>query len=433
MTLRRREKLTSEDWRVFHVSFLFVYWTDYKGFLPGYETGRRAFLYINIYRLRDKQSAFLPRQITSRKEENIMRKEFYIGTNEDITDYMERAASYIRSIKQGRKLADGRDLSVELTIAEQKELMQYVYGMAIEIMNKTSGKYALNRNDFGSYREDFINNYAEVIMKRLDLFKDPTHVTVDSKSYRFPTFLSRLSGEAILRTYAQIHGVSPKVERRMYRVISAVRRIATDKQKNSYDVTPSEIHEICEDISVNDIISILNYLNKSSLNQMMGDDNLEGDAFIGDDGIETDVVDVLDVDTERVLNGFLDRLSDLEKLFVLIRVRCCDETYAKMTAEELSVNPLVIAIVAADKKLSKNIAVGDIKISRPRRSSAAGNTSIEMRGVEIVSYNVIRYHREKAGNYLKSLESSINMEDICGRCGIKYFIDEWNSLIEKYM
>ena len=49
-----------------------------------------------------------------------MRKEFYIGINEDITDYMERAASYIRSIKQGRKLADGRDLSVELTVEEQK-------------------------------------------------------------------------------------------------------------------------------------------------------------------------------------------------------------------------------------------------------------------------------------------------------------------------
>lgn len=139
------------------------------------------------------------------------------------------------------------------------------------------------------------------------------------------------------------------------------------------------------------------------------------------------------MDAERILNGFFDRLSDLEKLFVLLRVRCCDETYAKMTAEELSVNPLVVAIVAADKKLSKNIAVGDIKISRPRRSSVAGNTSIKMRGVEIVSYNVIRYHREKAGNYLKSLESSINMEDICGRCGVKFFIDEWNSQIEKYM
>ena len=51
-----------------------------------------------------------------------MRKEFFIRANEDITDYMERAAGYIRSIKQGRKLPDGRDLSVELNVEEQKEL-----------------------------------------------------------------------------------------------------------------------------------------------------------------------------------------------------------------------------------------------------------------------------------------------------------------------
>lgn len=44
MTLRRREKLTSEDWRVFHVSFLVEQWMNYKGFLPGYETGEEAFL-----------------------------------------------------------------------------------------------------------------------------------------------------------------------------------------------------------------------------------------------------------------------------------------------------------------------------------------------------------------------------------------------------
>ena len=30
-----------------------------------------------------------------------MRKEFYIGTEEDMTDYMERAAAYLRSIKKG--------------------------------------------------------------------------------------------------------------------------------------------------------------------------------------------------------------------------------------------------------------------------------------------------------------------------------------------
>lgn len=30
-----------------------------------------------------------------------MRKLFYIGTQEDMTDYMERAAAYLRSIKKG--------------------------------------------------------------------------------------------------------------------------------------------------------------------------------------------------------------------------------------------------------------------------------------------------------------------------------------------
>ena len=52
-----------------------------------------------------------------------MRKEFYIGTNEDITDYMERAASYIRSIKQGRKLAEQCGAEVLWIAADGKEYM----------------------------------------------------------------------------------------------------------------------------------------------------------------------------------------------------------------------------------------------------------------------------------------------------------------------
>lgn len=362
-----------------------------------------------------------------------MRKEFFIGANEDITDYMERAAGYIRSIKQGRKLPDGRDLSVELNVEEQKELMQYVYGMAIEYMHRTSGRYALNRNNFNDYRDDFLSNYAEVIMMRLDLFKDPERVTENSKSYRFPTFLDRLSGEAILKTYAQMHGVSPKIERRMYQVLAAVRKVALKQQKNAGDVTPEEIHRICRDITEDDIVSILNFMNRLSLNQMIEDDNIEGEAFKGDDGVDTDVFDVLDVNTVKVLTVFFAKLTDMEKLFVLLSVRCCDEAYAQMTAEELSVSSLVVSIVAASDKLKKNIMTGDITISRPKRSSAEGNTSIELKGVEIVSYNVIRYHRKKAADYLKSLENKLQIEDIVGKCGVDFFIKQWNDLVEKYM
>lgn len=39
-----------------------------------------------------------------------MRKEFYIGTEEDMTDYMERAAAYLRSIKKGTLIDGGINL-----------------------------------------------------------------------------------------------------------------------------------------------------------------------------------------------------------------------------------------------------------------------------------------------------------------------------------
>lgn len=361
-----------------------------------------------------------------------MRKEFYIGTQEDMTDYMERAAAYLRSIKKGTLIDGGINLSEALPVEEQKELMQYIYDMVINLMMKTSGRYVLNRIDFGSYRDDFIGNYSEVILKRLDLFRDPKRITKDSKSYRFPTFLDRLSGEAILTTYAQMHGVSPKVERRIYRVLSAIPKIAVSKQKNSSEVTPYEIHCICQDISDSDILSILRYMNRTSLDQLIEEGMLEMDVMQGDEGIQLEVFEELDVDTTKVLHHFFDRLTDMEKLFVLLHVRCCDEAYGKMTAEELSVSSLVVSIAAASEKLRKSILTGDLTIRRPKRSSAEGNTSIELKNVEIVSYNVIRYHRKKAADYLKSLEERIPIEDFSGRHVVKFFEAQWNELVEKY-
>ena len=96
-----------------------------------------------------------------------MRKEFYIGTQEDMTDYMERAAAYLRSIKKGTLIDGGINLSEALPVEEQKELMQYIYDRVIDLMMKTSGRYVLKRIEFGSYKDDFIGNYAEVILKRL--------------------------------------------------------------------------------------------------------------------------------------------------------------------------------------------------------------------------------------------------------------------------
>lgn len=57
---------------------------------------------------------------------------------------------------------------------------------------------------------------------------------------------------------------------------------------------------------------------------------------------------------------------------------------------------------------------------------------IRIKNVEIVSYNVIRYHRKKAADYLKSLEERLPIEDFSGRYAVEFFEEQWNELVEKY-
>ena len=66
-------------------------------------------------------------------------------------------------------------------------------------------------------------------------------------------------------------------------------------------------------------------MNRTSLDQLMEEGMLEMDVMQGDEGIQLEVFEELDVDTTKVLHHFFDRLTDMERLFVLLHVRCCDE------------------------------------------------------------------------------------------------------------
>ena len=67
----------------------------------------------------------------------------------------------------------------------------------------------------------------------------------------------------------------------IYRVLSAIPKITVSKQKNCSEVTPYEIHCMCQDISESDILSILRYRNRTSLDQLMEEGMLEIDAIQG--------------------------------------------------------------------------------------------------------------------------------------------------------
>ena len=79
----------------------------------------------------------------------------------------------------------------------------------------------------------------------------------------------------------------------IYRVLSAIPKIAVSKQKNCSEVTTYEIHCMCQDISESDILSILRYRNRTSLNQLMEEGMLEIDVIQGDEGIQLEVFEEL--------------------------------------------------------------------------------------------------------------------------------------------
>ena len=89
-----------------------------------------------------------------------------LSTIATIDEYMAEAAKLLRSMKFGEKLEDGSCLAEDLTEEEQAELANYIYEIAYQEMIKSAGKHCLRKCDFGEYADDFINNFAVVIMKR---------------------------------------------------------------------------------------------------------------------------------------------------------------------------------------------------------------------------------------------------------------------------
>ena len=364
-----------------------------------------------------------------------MRKELeFNSNNENINKYMTRATDILRSIRTGSNASDGISYQKVLSNAEQAEFTDYVSILAISEMEKGAGKSHLKSNQFGSDAEDFISNYKIVILKNLDKYNDSDHLTEDGKKYCFSTFLKHLAPEALSMTYADIHGVTRDVEKKFTLVMGIMKRIAAEKQIAVSAVTPEMIHEIETTTSVRDIAAILDYVRgKASVEQMMEEDSWEKEAVNGASNLDTNIFDVLDLDTEKLFDAFFARLTDIEKFFVLLEVHCCDEKYTRMTSGELATDDILVSIVAADSKLKKNISTGDIRIERPGRSSATGMTSIEMKNVEFVSDNVIRYQRRKAVSTLKSLREGLQVRDITGTCGVNYFRNQWDRLVETYL
>lgn len=355
-------------------------------------------------------------------------------TKEDINEFMTRATEIIRSMKAGVKTAEGVDYSEILSKEEQKEFWDYVIEIAIGEMERTVGKQLLCQHQFGSDSEGLISNFKIVILKNLDKFNDGNHLLERDKKYCFSTFLKHLASEAIRMTFADMHGVTVNIEKKFTLVRTVMRQIATEEQIAVTAVTPEMIHKARPSLTIHDITSVIHYLKRNiSFEQIMEESGVEKEVFKEAEDLESNVFDVLDYDVEKLLNVFMERLSDVEKFFVLIEVGGCDVEYFNKTAYELAIDDILVNIVASDERFKKNLMIGNLKIERPGRSSAMGNTSIELKNVEFVSGNLIRYQRPKASKLLQKLNENLKMEDLAGSCGVEFFRREWEVLVERYI
>ena len=351
---------------------------------------------------------------------------------ESLSEYMTRITAILRAIRDNVPAADGVDYSIELTDAEKLELFQNALTLAVEEMERTTGKHCIKKHNFGQDNEDFISNYKIVISDNLLSFNDSEHLVDGEKQYQFSTFLKHLSSKALVLTYAGIHGVTRDVEKKFNQILSIRKRIAATKRIDIYEVSPEMVHELKPDYSARDIKAVFDYLDgRISVEKMLEEDGMEGEAFEDPNGEGPDLKnDVMDINVQKLFDLFLDRMSDLEKFFALIEIGFSDK-YATMTASQFSVDQTFLNIVEADKKYAKNIQTGDVVIKRPNRQ-AYTDRDVELKDVKFVGGNVVRYQREQTKLRWKKLKEVLTEDDVLGNKSVEYFQEKWNSLMEKY-
>lgn len=347
---------------------------------------------------------------------------------ETITDYMNRAASYLRSMEQGAVTKDGYNLAEDLTVYEQEKLKEYIYCMAFDEMKKTVGRHCLNVCDFGSDREDFISNFQIVIMKRLKDFNAKGSAKKEDKGYEFLTYLRHLSGEAMRETFAGMRGVSAALEERIQKVRTAVRNVMVERQIKQEEVTAEMIQDqLTFTNKIETIKALMEFSTTRNSYESMLDEN---DDIEGDLDVKTEVFDGLDKSTEEKLDFFFSKLSDFEKFFVLVRSDCVPVSARTQTQKQISMNELLVKIAKEDKKNAKNVLVGEVTVTRFNRAS---NTEPKIySNVEYIKDRVMQYQMKKAEDLVLRLGEVLKRHELCGRGGVKYFLDQWNLLNEKY-
>ncbi len=350
----------------------------------------------------------------------------YNKEQETIDQYMTRAAELLRGIIAG-------ELDGLMSFKEQYDAIDYIFGIALKEVKEEYKYMYLYQKGLHEEMEDFYAYFSEVLVRRLPSYNDEESLKKNGKKYQFATFLRDLSGEVIRRTYADKHCVPLYVEIELQRLRTLRKSIAIELGIPEDDVTPRMIADrSSRSVSEQEVRAIFDITAKhQSIEKIVEDGMTTEKAFQGAENVETNAFDVLEYDVKKVFDGFFSRLTDIEKYFVLVQVGCSEERIS-MTREEIEMDKLFVSIVEKDAKFSKNVSIGKVVVERPGRSSVKGYESLIVEDVKHVNFTFVKYMKPKTEKKLLMLKNTLKMSDITGECGIAYFQEKWDELVEKY-
>lgn len=361
-----------------------------------------------------------------------MREELRFNKEHETIDaYMTKAAQVLR-------VMNGASVAVSpitfISGYEAEEYRGYVFELAMKVVKKEFGSGYTYAKGMVGQEQEFYGYFFELLVENLPVYNDGNHLVDGTKKYKFSTFLGMLASEATKRTYAFMHHVPTHVMVQILQVRKIRKELAIELGVSEDKISPIMIvNKSQRSYSEKEVMALLEIAGRNvSFEKMHEEGCLESELYkvaAEDDRMEKLLG--LDVDMEKLFDAFFSKLSDMQKFFVLVHVGC-EPAYDKMTAEQLSADEMFVRIIEANPKFCKNVLTGTVVSERPDRRSVLGAEALVLENVKYVKTTLIRYQRDEAKKTLRTLKNGLNCSDIVGKCGLAYFMKQWEELKEKY-
>lgn len=353
-----------------------------------------------------------------------MRVEFLF--NEEVQSkevYLTQAAAWMDSMRNATVFPDGRCLRDELSVAEKKELENYIMEVLmpeIEIIAKA--KKRKNDMDYDK-AQDFKAILTMKVYDDFHKFNNVKYLTDKEKKYTISTFLEHKSHEAMRDMLVDERNLPLNVIRNLKLVNDAVIKIAKEEEIELDAVSALMVYEELTEksISYKMVIALMDiYHGTISIDEMEdSDDRLQDNTKSVESKIELE----MDKDTKDALDKVFGGFSKLELYIFMKEFGFLGNELRSMTVKELSYQDYFVSMAKDDIDGEKNIEFGDVHIKRPGRNSGREEEIL----VESVYFVKEKFYSNKVAKIKKrlaTLSGVISMNDVLG-CLEAYCIELW--------